>query len=51
MSPFQPIATSYAAGTRGGGGSMGPPAARLLIEVELRGTNERVAVDETKSML
>ena len=34
-----------------GGGSVGPPSVWSLIEPELCGENERVALDETKPMV
>ena len=38
-------------GTRGGGGVRPPLAVSLLIELELRGRNERVTRRETKRLI
>ena len=35
----------------GGGGSVGPPAVRPLMDLEHRGKNERVALNERKPMV
>ena len=49
----RPCAAFYSVERLGGGeGSVGPPAVRPLMEVELRGKkNERVALNERKPMV